>query len=173
MHGGTVEASSAGLGFGSTFEVRLPVIVHDDSGPKHAWKPAQLPVRRVLVVDDNQGAATMLAKMLSTFWGHEVAIAHRRPGGSRSGAKEFLPEVALLDIGMPTLSGYAVAERLRKMPEFKSTLLVAVTGYGQDSDRRRSVEAGFDEHLVKPASVSSLEQLFLHPKLHRRLRSRH
>lgn len=164
MHGGEVEARSAGLGCGSTFEVRLPVIAHSDSDPKQPWRPAPLPARRVLVVDDNQGAAAALAKMLAMFWGHEVAIAHDGLAAIER-AKEFQPEVALLDIGLPVLSGYGVAQRLRQMSQFRSTLLVAITGYGQEADRRRSFEAGFDEHLVKPASVTSLEQVFLHPKL--------
>jgi signal transduction histidine kinase/ActR/RegA family two-component response regulator len=164
MLGGAVEAHSAGLGQGSTFVVRLPIIEPRVQRDDEEWSPASVTVRRVLVVDDNQGAATTLAKLLTEFWGHRVAVAHDGLAALEL-AREFQPEVALLDLGLPGISGYALAQRLRELPEFETTLLVALTGYGQEEDRRRSMEAGFDEHFVKPASVVALERLFLHPKL--------
>ena len=131
---------------------------------RDAFQPARLPKRRVLVVDDNPGAAKMLAMMLTKFWGHEVQTAH---GGldAVDAAEKQRPEVVLLDIGLPDISGYEVAQRLRAASEFAGTLMVALTGYDDPDDRRRSQEAGFDLHLVKPASVTALEQVFSHPKL--------
>jgi CheY-like chemotaxis protein len=164
MHGGSVQAFSEGLGKGSEFVVRLPII----EGPKKTqttpWKPTAVAVRRVLVVDDNHGAAITLARLLEKFWGHQVKVAHEGIEALAM-ADEFAPEVVLLDIGLPGLSGYEVAEQMRTRPQLNKTLLVALTGYGQDEDRQRSREAGFDEHLVKPASVVSLQELFMHEKL--------
>jgi CheY-like chemotaxis protein len=118
----------------------------------------------VLVVEDNVGAAKILAMMLRKLGNHEVEMAHDGLEALQV-ASSFRPEIILLDIGLPGLSGYDVAQRLRAQPEFDGTLIVALTGYGQEEDRRRSREAGFDEHLVKPPALATLKQLFVHPKL--------
>jgi CheY-like chemotaxis protein len=94
---------------------------------------------------------------------HEVSVVHDGHAALERTAT-FQPEIVLLDIGLPRMNGYEVARRLRQQPEFSRTVLVALTGYGTDSDRRRSLEAGFDEHLVKPPSLESLRQLALHPR---------
>jgi two-component system CheB/CheR fusion protein len=123
-----------------------------------------MPSRRVLVVDDNPGAAQVLALTLSKFWGHDVQTAHAGAAALQV-AVCHRPELMLVDIGLPDISGYEVAQRLRAKPDFAGTLLVALTGYDDVEDRRRSEEAGFDVHLVKPASVAVLQELFSHPKL--------
>ncbi|HVK10167.1 MAG TPA: response regulator, partial [Gemmataceae bacterium] len=161
MHGGTVEAHSGGLGKGSEFVVRLPPpagMVTGESGPA-GDTPASPPTppRRVLVVDDNADAAETLAWLLRVA-GHDVLTAYE----GRSAvdlAPAFRPEVVLLDIGLPGIDGYEVAARLRRQPELREALLVAVTGYGQDEDRRRAREAGFDEHLIKPIDPAALPAL--------------
>jgi signal transduction histidine kinase len=160
MHGGRVEALSPGVNQGSEFVVRLPLL----SGASPAASangcgtaPAAAP-RRVLLVDDNVDAADSLALLLS-LGGHEVRAVHDGPSALRAAA-EFRPEVVLLDIGLPGMDGYEVARRLRQCAEVAGTLLVAVTGYGREEDRRRSREAGFDFHLVKPADPQQLAELF-------------
>jgi CheY-like chemotaxis protein len=117
-----------------------------------------LPRRRILVVDDNVDAAISLAKLLTTFYGQEVRVVHDGPSAVTA-ALEFRPEVALLDIGLPGLDGYELAQRLRSHPETRAALLIALTGWGQETDRRRSVEAGFDHHLVKPVDLEVLREL--------------
>ena len=166
MQGGTVEASSKGLNCGSEFVFRLPVIDQELPKPARAWTPVAMPQRRVLVVDDNQAAAITLGKMLTQFWKHEVEIAHDGPAAIER-AVAFKPDLVLLDIGLPELSGYEVAERLRAMPEFAVSLLIALTGYGQDEDRRLSQEAGCDDHLVKPVSVAMLDQVLQRERVNR------
>jgi PAS domain S-box-containing protein len=166
MHGGRVSASSAGPGKGSEFTIRLPVL------PAHAGQeakapapgPVQTPERlRVLVVDDNVDAAESLAMVLR-FLKQDVQVAHDGPSALEA-ARTYRPDFIILDIGLPGLSGHDVARELRQQPEFRETLLVAVTGYGQDEDRRRSQEAGFDLHLTKPVEPSDLEKLLRHPKV--------
>jgi CheY-like chemotaxis protein len=130
------------------------------------WRLSPAPPLRVLVVDDNIGSAQMMSIMLTKFWKHDVRIAHDGQQALEI-AQEHRPDVVFLDIGLPIISGYEVARLLRENPEFHQTLLVALTGYDEDEDRRRAQEAGFDEHLVKPASAGSLQQLFIHPKLER------
>jgi CheY-like chemotaxis protein len=122
-----------------------------------AQPPAQAAPRRVLVVDDNVDAAESTA-MILRLWGHQVRIAHTGPEALRA-AEEDEPEVVVLDIGLPGMSGYEVARRLRAQPRFRTTTLAAVTGYCQDEDRRRSEEAGFNVHLVKPVEPEALEAL--------------
>jgi CheY-like chemotaxis protein len=114
-------------------------------------------VVRVLLVDDNVDAAESLA-MLLRLWGHEVAVAHDGPAGLRA-AETQLPQVALLDISLPGMDGYELARRLRAQPGLGQTVLVALTGWAQEGDRRRSQEAGFDHHLVKPVELSALQEL--------------
>jgi PAS domain S-box-containing protein len=167
LHGGSVHADSAGPGQGSEFVVRLPVSVDGRSlmvdGPEgRASAPPsaihhQPSAKRVLVVDDNVDAAATLADLLD-LWGHEVRVAH----DGRLALDEmscFQPDVVLLDIGLPQMDGYEVARRLREQTSCAGLRLVAVTGYGQEEDRRKAHSAGFDDHLVKPVDPHVLEQL--------------
>ncbi|WP_435007885.1 hybrid sensor histidine kinase/response regulator [Tundrisphaera lichenicola] len=166
LHGGTITAESEGLGLGSEFVVRLPAIFRQPEGPapssgsKQRGDPAELPRLRVLVVDDNQDAADLLARCLIRLMGQRVEVAY---DGSRAIelAREFRPDVVLLDIGLPGMSGYEVAERLRHAPESGEALLIAVTGWGLEEDRRRSRAAGIDHHLVKPIEIETIRELLL------------
>lgn len=169
LHGGTITASSAGLGQGCEFVVRLPatsVQSISNEGPaqnrdEHAVSPnPTLHRRRILVVDDNVDAAESLSLLLS-LEGHVVRVAYDGPAVLKA-ADAFQPEVVLLDIGLPRMDGYEVARRLRERPEMEKVLLVALTGYGQDADRRRSQQAGFHAHLVKPADLGALRTLLAH-----------
>ncbi len=166
MHGGQVEAHSAGPGQGSEFVVRLPVAPEQApaGGPSPPRAPAA-PARavRVLLVDDNVDAVESLA-MLLRLWGHEVVTAHDGPQAIQA-ADSRPPDVALLDIGLPGMDGYELARRLRGKPGGAGLLIVALTGWGQEEDRRRTQEAGFDHHLVKPVELDALRELFAHPKL--------
>ncbi len=166
LHGGTVEAYSEGLGRGSEFIVRLPLPIAPDlrtNGEPHP--PALEPVRlnhastrhRVLVVDDNVDAAVSLG-MLLKLAGQEVRVAYDGPAALRQ-ATDFRPHLVLLDIGMPGMDGYEVCRRLRRESGLERTTVVALTGWGQDEDRRRSHEAGFDHHIVKPVEPSALQRL--------------
>jgi PAS domain S-box-containing protein len=162
MHGGTVEAHSDGPGKGSEFVVRLPLAPEEPrrrgaEGPDGASRRAATPARRLLVVDDNVASAESLAMMLRLM-GNEVCTAHDGPSALGLAAT-FAPDVVLLDIGMPGMDGYEVARRLRAMSPLKEVVVVAQTGWGQDEDRRRSVEAGFDHHLVKPVDPAALQDL--------------
>ena len=160
MHDGTVQARSDGPGRGAEFIVRLPLRLEPDivRPPAEGSARQQGGVRRrILVVDDNRDAAQALRLLLEGD-GHEVRVA----GDGRSGlaaAKEYRPDVALLDIGLPKMSGYELARRMREEPSLESTLLVAVTGYGQMHDRARASASGFHHHLVKPVEFSALQQL--------------
>lgn len=158
LHGGRLSASSEGPGRGSCFEVSLPIVpgefIEDtDSSSKlfRNWKPSG---RRVLVVDDNADAAESLAKLLR-LRSYDVQIADNGPHAI-STAATFHPDVVLLDISMPGMDGYEVARRLRELPQASSTLLVALSGYGRESDVRKSLDAGFHHHLTKPASLETL-----------------
>ncbi|MBV9725549.1 MAG: response regulator [Gammaproteobacteria bacterium] len=164
MHGGSVSAVSAGAGAGSEFLIRLPLLA-DVTGraEAHAQQPAgELPTvpRRILLADDNPDALESLATVLR-LRGHEVFSA---PNGALAleTAVRHMPDVALLDIGMPLLDGYEVARRIRAQEWGKAVTLVALTGWGQESDRRRSQEAGFDTHLVKPLDLDKLSALLAH-----------
>ena len=161
LHGGTIEAFSEGPGTGCEFLVRLPLAaMHGMTGEPSADADAHgapAPMRRVLVVDDNHDAADSLG-MLLQFLGAEVMVVH--DGRSALAAmKTFKPSVVLLDLGMPEMNGLEVARRMREDPEARSATLVAVTGWGQREDRRRTQEAGFDYHLVKPADVGTLQSI--------------
>jgi CheY-like chemotaxis protein len=161
LHGGSVQAFSDGPNRGSEFVVRLPLVAdtqHPEETREEAnSQPARSPPRRILLVDDNADAAESLGKLLE-LTGHEVRIAHDGPAALEA-ARTFRPEVALLDIGLPGMDGYEVARRLREQPATQRTLLVALTGWGQAEDRRRSREAGFDHHLTKPADPEALQEL--------------
>ena len=156
LHGGAVEARSAGLGQGSQFIVRIPLVPAPRTeslipDPLASAEPVR---RKVLVADDNQDAAEGVS-MLIELAGHEVRVAHSGQA-VLSLAQLFRPDIALLDIGMPDLSGYEVARRLRKEPWATSLHLIALTGWGQDRDRRQALEAGFDHHLSKPVDPDML-----------------
>jgi PAS domain S-box-containing protein len=158
MHGGRVEVSSAGPGKGSEFVVRLPVNLNADeqkTGPAPTARKAGAASRRVLVVDDNTDAADSLSILLSLL-GHEVRIAGDGPT-ALAVAAEFHPDIVLCDIGLPLMDGYEVLRRLRTEPGFAATRFVAITGYGQDEDLRKSKTAGFHAHLVKPLDLNKLE----------------
>ena len=162
LHGGTVEAHSV-LGQGSEFVVRLPLMPTAlPASPLPALETARTPEKgcRVLVVDDNVDAAQSLGTLLE-LTGHEVQIAYDGPSGLEA-ALAMRPDVVLLDIGLPGFDGYEVAQRIRQQATLKNTVLVAVTGYGQDADRQRSQEAGFDHHLVKPANLAEIEKILAH-----------
>lgn len=162
MHGGTICARSGGLGRGSEFVVRLPLARAQSADGSRDSASMQLPpariIRRVLVIDDNQDAAETLALLLQ-LEGHEVHVAHDGPAGLEA-AVSLRPDVIFLDLGMPGMDGYEVARRLRQEPGLKETRLAALTGWGQQEDRRRSAEAGFDAHLVKPVDPTAIH-LFL------------
>ena len=151
-HGGTVAVRSEGRGRGSVFTVSLPAAppsAPSDPDARPSQAPAVTPgALRILVVDDNEDAAAMLAIYLRKL-GHVIRVVHDGPSALRA-AVELVPDVALVDIGLPVMDGYELARRLRQEPGLERLRLVAVTGYGQDKDRERSREAGFDLHLVKP-----------------------
>ncbi len=158
MHGGSVDAFSEGPGQGSEFVVRLPLIAmpapEEKEGPMETSGRPSGARRKVLVVDDNRDSAETVAKLLEIM-GHQVRTA-RDGFEALDATKQFAPEVVLLDIGLPGLDGYELARQLREQPDFGSRVLVALTGYGQEEDRRRSKEAGFDFHLVKPVDPETL-----------------
>jgi CheY-like chemotaxis protein len=162
LHGGSVEAHSEGAGKGSEFVVRLPLraepAIVDAASVARAGHAAHSGApRRVLVVDDNQDAAHALRLLLESD-GHQVLVASDGPGGLAM-AREHRPDVVLLDIGLPKLNGYEIAKQIRADPALKTTMLVAVTGYGQMQDRALASAAGFDHHLVKPVEFKALQEL--------------
>lgn len=160
MHGGTVEAHSEGLGRGSEFLVRLPTLAPFAAGaPQTAdgSAAARTTRKRLLVADDNQDAAASLG-MLLELQGNEVRIVHDGQAAVEAAA-EFRPHVILLDIGMPRLNGYDACRQIREQAWNSEVILIALTGWGQEEDRRRSLEAGFDYHLVKPVEPAELEKL--------------
>ena len=160
MHGGAVQAFSAGRNRGSEFVVRLPVVsepAHQQDETIDADPAPAIRVRRILVVDDNEDATETMALLLRLS-GHEVEVAS--DGESALEAAEKLhPEIVLLDVGLPGMHGYEVAERLRNLPKTRNAIIVALTGYGQEQDRQRAKEAGFDYHFVKPVEFNKLESL--------------
>jgi CheY-like chemotaxis protein len=163
MHHGTVQAHSAGLGEGSEFVVRLPLATarqevpdqgNDGGQPDQATPRSR---RRLLVVDDNRDAADSLAALLR-LQGHEVRVVHDGPAALEL-VGDYRPEVVFLDLGMPGMDGYEVARRLRGLPGLGGIRVAALTGWGQQEDRRRSKEAGFDHHFVKPVDPTSMQAL--------------
>jgi PAS domain S-box-containing protein len=165
LHHGAVTCESAGLGKGSAFTVRLPRLIEDagqgsrqNADGKLAQEDASL---RIMVVDDNEDAAAMLAMLLEAS-GHQVIVEHRSLQALERARQEH-PQVCLLDIGLPEIDGLELARRLRAQPETAHALLIAVTGYGQDQDRRETHEAGFDHHLVKPVDMNQLAAILAAP----------
>jgi signal transduction histidine kinase len=159
LHGGTITAVSDGLKQGSEFIVRLPFCEQPAPVPQEAAptpKTALVP-RRILLVEDNRDGREMLRDLLRS-WGHEVAEAGDGLEGLGAMRRQ-LPDVALVDVGLPRLDGYKLARRVRALPNGERVCLIAVTGYGQPEDRRLAQEAGFNEHLVKPVDLQKLERL--------------
>jgi CheY-like chemotaxis protein len=160
MHRGTVEAKSEGIGKGSVFTIRLPRV----EGPTHSAEPQERQVHsptarslRVLVVDDTIEVAQTVGWMLEEI-GHQYCLVH---DGRKvlEAATTYRPHAILLDIGLPGMDGYAVCRELRADAQFKKTPIIAQTGWGQERDKARASEAGFDEHLVKPVALKDLERL--------------
>ena len=166
LHGGHVEAKSAGLGQGSQFLIRLPLTSHpgqkkaevdpEKIGNTPAFTPT--PHMRVFIVDDDRDAADSLALMLQTD-GHDVHVVYDGASALQAMAA-YRPQVALIDLGMPIMDGYEVAQRAREQPMCSDVKLIALTGWGQEEARRRSAQAGFDHHLVKPISLDKVHELF-------------
>jgi CheY-like chemotaxis protein/two-component sensor histidine kinase len=162
MHGGTVTAQSAGVGKGSTFIVRLPILEHgreDAISQEHRGSTfANVSMQRILVVDDNRDSANSLANVLRLL-GNEVRVAHDGVDAVKA-AGEYRPEFILMDVGMPRLNGYDAARRIKEQPWGESMVIIALTGWGQEADLALSKEAGCDGHLVKPVDIGDLERLF-------------
>ena len=159
LHGGSVQASSAGTNAGSVFTVRLPLAPEELPAPASGeGEAAEAPrtARRVLVVDDNRDAAETLAAVLGQL-GHQSLVANDGHQALRMMAG-FQPEVVFLDLGMPGMSGFEVAEAIRRQPGYAGVRLVALTGWGGEADRERSARAGFDRHLTKPATTAAIEE---------------
>jgi PAS domain S-box-containing protein len=166
MHGGTVEARSEGPGKGSEFTVRLPLMKEGAVGrqaPTTGDGPATTSKRRILIVDDNHDSAMSLGMMLNLM-GNDTRIAHDGLAAVEA-AGEFRPDIILLDIGLPKLNGYEACRRIREQPWSKGMVIVALTGWGQEEDRRRSAEAGFNHHMVKPVEVDALEKVLATPNM--------
>lgn len=157
LHGGHVEARSGGLGQGSEFVVELPLTNDAPAQATASESSARFPNRRILVVDDNRDAAETLGALLEAL-GATVTVAHSGQAALESLAT-FTPDAVLLDIGMPDMDGYEVARRLRAMPSLARTVVIALTGWGQDQDVRHSRGAGFDHHMVKPPDIDRLREL--------------
>jgi PAS domain S-box-containing protein len=161
MHGGHVEAASAGPGLGSAFTIRLPCLAAEVAEPVAAAEPAEAatagPARRILVVDDQQDSTDSLALFLR-LRGHEVRTAHDGPSALDE-IEHYRPEVVFLDLGLPGMSGYDVARRVRMKTDLGPLRLVALTGYGTDADRQKTRDAGFDVHLAKPVDPRAVDEL--------------
>jgi CheY-like chemotaxis protein len=164
MHGGTVTATSGGLGLGSEFVVRLPAVPNPVE-PEPAGRAegrdsldSGIPRRRILVVDDNVDSARSMSLLLKRLWGQMVEVAH---DGEEALVKfeTFRPDVILLDIGLPGMDGIEVATHLRERPEFATALIVALSGWGHETDFEKTRAAGFDHHLVKPAQPAHILKL--------------
>jgi CheY-like chemotaxis protein len=162
---GSMTANIEGPGESSPFVPRRPAVA-DIPAPTRSPSPGLSPepdsfkpaCRRILVVDDNIDAARSLAKVLTLLHGQNVEVAHDGPSALET-AEAFRPQIVLLDIGLPGMSGHKVAEQLRRRPWFEGGVLVAVTGWGQEKDRATSRAAGFDHHLVKPVNQATLQNL--------------
>jgi CheY-like chemotaxis protein len=159
MHEGRIDIRSQGPGQGTEIEIRLPITTTMVANVIEPERPGVTAPRsfRVLIVDDNVDAAEMLDLLVSGL-GHTTKLAHDGAVALTTAA-EFAPDVIFLDVGLPVINGYTVARRLRESPEFNHVHIAAVTGWGQEEDRRRAREAGFDSHFTKPLSPAVLEEL--------------
>jgi CheY-like chemotaxis protein len=166
MHGGRISASSGGPGQGSEFVIHLAADpaepTPEPAPPESGNRPIPAIARRILVVDDNHDAAESLAHLLRTL-GHDVRSAYDATTALEA-AHSFGPEVVVSDIGLPRMDGYELARRLREVSPLEELLLVAMSGYGQEEDLRRSREAGFDLHLVKPVDLERLQEFLARPR---------
>jgi two-component system, chemotaxis family, CheB/CheR fusion protein len=167
LHDGSIDGRSEGLGKGSEFTVRLPILreaeIHNHSLQEEARESSaeiSATPHRVMIVDDNSDTVESVAEIVRS-WGHEVAVAQDGPSALEL-ASTFRPDIALLDIGLPQMNGYELARRLREMRSMNRMLLVAISGYAGVEDRRRSHEAGFNLHLVKPINPRRLQNLLAH-----------
>jgi DNA-binding response OmpR family regulator len=156
MHGGAIEARSAGAGLGSEFTIRIPIAGTPPPDERERSSPRAIPrtALRVLVVDDKEDSAKSLG-MLLEMTGNQVRIAHDGAAAVRE-AESFRPHAILLDIGMPRMNGYDAARAIRSEPWGRDIYLIALTGWGQEIDRFRTREAGFDLHLVKPVAPAEV-----------------
>jgi signal transduction histidine kinase/CheY-like chemotaxis protein len=170
LHGGTIEAHSEGLGCGSQFTVRLPIVVE----PELPTKPTpaafiSAETYRILLADDNVDFVNSIGALLSAM-GHSVVITHTGPDALTAAAR-FCPDYAFLDIGLPQMSGYDLARGIRKLACGKITVLIAVTGWGQEKDRQLAFEAGFDHHMVKPVRFEQIEEILGNRSIIKKLRT--
>jgi CheY-like chemotaxis protein len=170
LHGGAIEAHSAGLGHGSQFVVRLPIVVE----PEMPTKPTpaafiSAETYRILLADDNVDFVNSIGALL-TAMGHSVVITHNGRD-ALAAAKRFCPDYAFLDIGLPQMSGYDLARRIRELPAGAMTMMIAVTGWGQEKDRQLAFEAGFDHHMVKPVRFEQIEEILGNRSLIKKLRT--
>jgi signal transduction histidine kinase len=161
MHGGTIEVASDGPGKGSEFIVRLP-LADPNSLPPRAATASDLPHRvpaifRILIVDDNQSASYLLSRLLIKL--NQQVRVESSAAAALAAVPDYQPEIVISDIAMPELSGYQLARKIRDLPEIPQPVLVALTGYGQESDRQEALAAGFDRHLTKPIGLPELERL--------------
>ncbi len=166
LHGGAVTAASPGLGHGSTFSVALPLADQQEvnmslSPEQTTTEPSklngELPKRRILVVDDTHASGKMLSILLKSL-GQDVEVCYDGPSALEK-VQEYQPTLIFLDIAMPGMSGYEVATQLKSNPSTAPIVLVAMTGFGQESDRQRAFESGFDHHMIKPANLESLKEV--------------
>ncbi len=168
LHGGAINATSEGLGKGSLFTVSLPLTkrpLNEEYAPSPDWYSPDMPLRRVLVVDDNVDAATSLSMMLEVK-GHTVQTVHDA-AEALIAIKDFSPDVVLLDIELPEISGYEVAKQIRLMDGGTDMVLIAITGRGQKEDKEKAMDAGFNEHLTKPVDTSLLATAIINGSSHR------
>jgi CheY-like chemotaxis protein len=160
MHGGSVHASSEGPGKGAEFTVRLPALIGEPRTKTSQVPESSGPAiqRRVLIVDDNRDAADALAMLLRQT-GHETFVAYDG-AAALAAAETHRPDIILLDIGLPGMSGHDVCRQVRQEPWGRDIRMIALTGWGQEEDRRKSADAGFDGHLVKPVDIAAVLQQF-------------
>jgi signal transduction histidine kinase/ActR/RegA family two-component response regulator len=158
LHHGTIEANSAGIGRGTEFTVRLPIVVEPEL-PTKSTPAAFISAEtfRILLADDNVDFVNSIGALLSAM-GHSVVITHNGPDALTAAAR-FCPDFAFLDIGLPHMSGYDLARGIRQLPSGSQTMLIAVTGWGQEKDRQLAFEAGFDHHMVKPVRFEQIEEI--------------
>jgi signal transduction histidine kinase/CheY-like chemotaxis protein len=169
LHGGTIEANSAGLNRGSEFLVRLPIVVEPEL-PAKSQPAAFLSAEtyRILLADDNVDFVNSIGALLSAM-GHSVVITHNGPDALTAAAR-FCPDYAFLDIGLPQMSGYDLARGIRRLSCGSMTMLIAVTGWGQEKDRQLAFEAGFDHHMVKPVRFEQIEEILGNRSIPKKIR---